>query len=95
MNRKRWKQIKEQLDKIDTDLANAHEYVARDINVEGSSFLHFGDWRGRSGHPKWMRNFMIPTLIRVREKKEKTLEQMDRKAKDKHVSKRRRHVSAR
>jgi len=94
MRRKKHKGIEEQLDHIDTDLANAQEYVARDVNVEGSSFLHFGDWQGRSGHPKWMRNFMIPTLMKARVRKEKILEQMDRNAKDKHVSKRKRLGSA-
>jgi hypothetical protein len=68
MKRKR-RTIEESLDNIDRRLADADGYVERDVNVEGRSFLHFGDWRGQSGHPKWMKNVMIPALRRGRTRK--------------------------
>ena len=89
MNRKR-QRIVEKIEKIEQRLANAREYVARDVNVEGSSFLHFGDWKGKSGHPAWMRNFMIPALLRGRARKEKTLQELEAKRKDKLLRLRRR-----
>src|SRR5436190_664063 len=45
MDAKKKKQIEEQLLKIEERLANAEEYVARNINVEGRSFLHHEVWR--------------------------------------------------
>jgi hypothetical protein len=88
MKRKR-RTIEESLDSIDRRLADADGYVERDVNVEGRSFLHFGDWRGQSGHPKWMKNVMIPALRRGRARKEKILEQLDNRAKDKRLRTRR------
>ena len=49
MNKKR--KIQERLEAIDQRLANAEDYVAKGENVEGSAFLHFDDWKGKSGHP--------------------------------------------
>jgi hypothetical protein len=84
------RKIKEQLASIEKRLANAEEYVAQNVNVEGSSWLHFGDWSGKSGHPSWMKNHMIPTLKKVRARKEKALECIDTKAKERSLSMRRR-----
>jgi hypothetical protein len=82
--------IEEQLEMIEKRLANAEEYVGRNVNVEGASWLHLDDWNGKSGHPSWMRNFMIPALKKSRAKKEKALEGIHRKAKDKNLTKRKR-----
>lgn len=84
------RKIVEQLAQIYKCLANAEEYVAKNVNVESSSFLHFGDWWGNSGHPKWMKNFMIPATLKARASKEKVLESLANKAKEKSVSMRRR-----
>jgi len=65
------------------------------VNIEGSSFLHFDDWRGRSGHPSWVRNFMIPATIRGRARKEKALKSIENKAEDKRLTKRKRHGTKR
>ena len=87
---KKNQKIAEQLESIDRRLANAEEYLAKGVNVEGSSFFHVGDWEGRSGHPLWMRNVMIPAWMRQRARKEKALENIDTKAKDKNLTKRKR-----
>jgi hypothetical protein len=91
MNRKKRQKIEEALEKIEESLANAQEYVARNVNVEGSFQFHLGDWRGKSGHPLWMRNHMIPTMMKIRARKEKTLESIDNKAKDKSLTMRKRY----
>jgi hypothetical protein len=91
MHDKKKKKIEEQQDKIDQWLANAEEYVAKNVNVQGSSFLHLGDWQGKSGHPLWMRNVMIPAWMKHRARNEKTLNAIDTKAKGKSLSKRKRH----
>jgi hypothetical protein len=83
------RRIEEQLEVIEQRLANAEDYVARNENVEGKSFLHFDDWKGKSGHPLWMKNFMIPTTKKARAKKEKALDAIDRKNKDKSLRRRR------
>ena len=83
--------IEEQLEMIEKRLANAEEYVARNVNVEGKSWLHFDDWQGKSGHPAWMRNFMIPATMRGRARKEKALKNIENKVKDKELTKRKRH----
>ena len=88
-DRKR-REIEEQLQMIEKRLANAQEYLARNVNVEGLSLLHLGDWQGKSGHPLWMRNHMIPAVMRGRARKERTLRTLDNKAKDKEVTRRRR-----
>jgi len=82
--------IKEQVQMIEKHLVNAEEYLAQNINVDSSSWLHLGDWRGRSGHPSWMRNWMIPSLKKSRARKEKALEIIDKKAKDKNLLRHRR-----
>ena len=95
MTHKKKQKIEEVLERIQESLTNAQEYVARNVNVEGKSWFHFGDWRGKSGHPSWMRNFMIPTLMKRRAKKEKALESIDNKAKDKNFTMRKRYGPAR
>src|SRR5262245_3609754 len=91
MDERKRQKIEEQLEEIEKRLANAEEYVARNVNVEGLSWLHFGDWWGKSGHPSWMRNFMIPTMMKHRARKEKALKNLDTKAKDKNLTRRTRH----
>ncbi|MBO0698811.1 MAG: hypothetical protein J2P46_10485 [Zavarzinella sp.] len=81
--------IQEQLRSIEQRLQNAEEYAAENVNVEGSSWLHMDDWRGKSGHPSWIKNQMIPAVKRVRAKKEKALETIDDRAKGKKLAKRR------
>jgi hypothetical protein len=90
MKGKTRKNITERLSMIERKLSNAEEYLARMVNVEGSSWLHMDDWRGRSGHPSWMRNFMIPTMLKYRAKKERALQSIDTKAKDKALTQRKR-----
>ena len=82
-------QIERQLELIDKRLANAAAYVASGVNVEGTKFLHLDDWRGKSGHPKWMRNHMIPATKRGRAKKEKALERMKNKERKRVLQQRR------
>jgi hypothetical protein len=78
--------IEDQLEKIDGRLENARQYVATNVNVRGRSQLHFDDWRGRSGHPLWMTNVMIPRTLNRRANKEKALRDIENKAKDKNVT---------
>jgi hypothetical protein len=87
MDKKR--QIEEQLKMIERRLANAEAYVARGVNVEGSAFLHFDDWHGNSGHPLWMKSFMIPATERVRANKEKALENIANKERERSLKERR------
>ena len=82
--------LEEQLKLVEKRLACAEQYVAENVNVEGSSWLHFDDWQGKSGHPSWMKNFMIPTLKKHRTRKEKALEGINNKAKDKNLTRRKR-----
>jgi hypothetical protein len=70
------RKIHEQLTSMERRLRDAEEYIAQNENVASSSFLHFKDWEGKSGHPLWMRNFMIPTTRRARARKEKALERI-------------------
>ena len=88
MNKKR--RIKEQLEMIERRLANAEEYLAQGVNVEGSAWLHFDDWEGKSGHPLWMKNFMIPATKKARAKKERAMEKINRKERDKWLKQQRR-----
>jgi hypothetical protein len=87
---KKKRKIEEQLRMIEKRLADAEEYVAQNVNVESTSWLHFADWRGKSGHPLWMKNLMIPATKKHRARKEKALERIDNKVKDKNLSKRKR-----
>lgn len=74
--------IKKQIEYVETDLANAEAYVERNVNVDSLAWLHLGDWKGKSGHPLWMKNFMIPTLKRWKAKKERTLQTLDNKRRE-------------
>jgi hypothetical protein len=88
MNKKR--RIEEQLAMIEKRLADAEGYVAQGVNVEGSSWPHYGDWNGKSGHPLWMKNFMIPATKRARAKKVMALDRIRRNDKAKRLKQRRR-----
>ena len=90
MRDKKKRKIEEQLSKVEKHLANAQNYISKNVNVESSSFLHFSDWRGQSGHPAWMRNFMMPTVMKYRARKEKALRTLDAKAKGKKLTGRKR-----
>jgi hypothetical protein len=81
--------IQEKLERIDQVLRTAEEYVARDENVYIRSFCHFKDWQGKSGHPLWMKNFMIPARKRGRARKERALERVIAKEKGMKHQKRR------
>jgi hypothetical protein len=82
------RKIKEQLEMIDRHLANAEEYIASNENVESSSQFHLEDWNGKSGHPLWMKNHMIPRTKKARAKMEKALGTIASKEKDKKSEKR-------
>jgi hypothetical protein len=91
MSGKKRQKIQEQLERVEKSLLNAAEYVENDVNVEGSSFLHFDDWLGKSGHPSWMKNVAMPVMMKYRARKERALESIDTKAKDKELTTRRRY----
>ena len=86
MNKKR--KIKEQMEKLDRDLAAAKDYVAKDVNVRSLSWLHLSDWKGKSGHPLWMKRHMIPSTEKFRARRERTLERIDIKSKEKQLKER-------
>jgi hypothetical protein len=88
MGKKR--KIKEQIGMLDQHLAAAEEYVARNVNVRGLSWLHLSDWKGKSGHPLWMKHKMIPSTKRARAEKERALERINTKGKKKQLKQRRR-----
>jgi hypothetical protein len=90
MNKAR--KIKEQIELLDQHLAAAQEYVARNEKVRGTaSWLQMGDWKGKSGHPLWMKNHMIPSTQRSRAEKVRTLEKLATKAREKRLKERRRN----
>ena len=90
MRDRKQREIEELLEKIEQRLANAEEYLARNVKVEGRSFLHFRDWEGRSGHPSWMKGCMIPATKRWRTRKEQTLQRMEARARKKALTLRKR-----
>jgi hypothetical protein len=81
------KKLEGQLKSIETSLANAQEYLSKGINIESTSAFHLSDWKGKSGHPEWMRNVMIPKLLKQRARIERMLESMSTKTKDKKLTK--------
>ena len=81
--RMRAKRKTEQLiEAIDRDLAAAELYLSRGINSESNDWLHLSDWRGKSGHPLWMKNVMVPGLEKSRAKAERRFETYERKCAD-------------
>jgi hypothetical protein len=89
------KTIEKRLAEGEKRLANAEKYVARNLNVESSSWYHFADWWGNSGHPLWMKNHMIPTVKKVRAQLEQALDRIHQKAKDKKLILRKRRCDER
>ncbi len=75
---------------IEKRLANAEAYIAKSVNLEGSAFLHFDDWNGNSGHLLWMKNVMIPATKRGRARKERALDAIRNKEREKRLKERRR-----
>jgi hypothetical protein len=82
--------IEERLRHTNDRLAAAEAYVARGVNVGGRAFLHLDDWNGRSGHPLWMKNHMIPATEWRRARDERALHRVIREAKEKRRTQRRR-----
>lgn len=56
------KNIKERVKSLKKSLDNAIAYLERGQNIEGEGFVHLCDWKGNSGHPKWVKNHMMPTI---------------------------------
>jgi hypothetical protein len=75
--------IRERLEMLERDLANAEAYIARNVNVRRGSLFHLGDWRGNSGHPLWMKNHMVPCTKRTRARIERTLERITTREEEK------------
>jgi hypothetical protein len=90
MTDRKMEAVQKRLEMIETRLSNAEHYLALQVNIEGSAFLHLDDWRGKSGHPLWVRNFMIPTTQKYRARTEIILDEIDKKAKQKALALRRR-----
>jgi hypothetical protein len=91
---KKEQQIKKQIEVLDQNLAAADKYVARNVNVRGTaSWLHLGDWKGKTGHPLWMKNHMIPSTKRSRTGKERALETIATKSKARQIKERRRNAT--
>ncbi|HEX3314219.1 MAG TPA: hypothetical protein VHR72_04965 [Gemmataceae bacterium] len=91
MQRRLYRQFQQGLAKLDERLANAEAYVARNINIKGNGFLHLDDWKGNSGHPKWMKNVLIPRTKQSRARVEKLIERVDDKEKQMRLAKRRKN----
>jgi hypothetical protein len=88
---KKARKIKEQIEMLDQHLAAAKEYVAQNVNVRGkASWLHLGDWKGKSGHPLWMKNHMIPSTQKSQAGKVRAIEKIATKAKEKRLKERKR-----
>jgi hypothetical protein len=90
MNKKR--KIEEQIEKLDQQLVAAEHYVARNVNVRGFDWLHLSDWHGKSGHPLWMKNHMIPSTKKMLAERERAIKIITTKAKDKLHQERRRNI---
>jgi len=75
--------LQQKLELVEQRLRNAEEYVARGENVVSDSFLHIKDWDGKSGHPKWMKNYMIPSAKKARARMEKAVERIAVREKEK------------
>jgi hypothetical protein len=67
--------IEKRLEAIDKALADAEAYLEKGVNVR-SSGLHLQDWKGRSGHPLWMKNHMVPRTKKAQAKLEAALERV-------------------
>jgi hypothetical protein len=80
---KKRRKIIEGLEAMEKCLADAEKYVAQNVNVEGASWLHTVDWKGKSGHPLWMKNFMIPTTKKALARREKALDRINNKTSEK------------
>ena len=75
--------IEERIASLEKSLNNAKAYLERGENVEGEAWFHFDDWKGNSGHPKWVKNKMIPTLEKEIVNQERILKVLESKEKDK------------
>ena len=88
---KNTRRIKQQMGGLDQNLAAAEEYVARNVNVRGfPGWLRLSDWKGKSGHPLWMKHHMVPSTLRALAEKERALERIRTKGKEKQLKQRRR-----
>jgi hypothetical protein len=76
------RKVREQLEYVERDLANAEAYLEQNVNVDSGSWLHLSDWRGQSGHPLWMKNHMIPSSKRWIVKKERALQTLNNKRRE-------------
>ena len=83
------RRIEERLESLDKHLANAEAYIERGVNVRSASWLHLEDWTGRSGHPLWMKNHMVPRTRKARAELEATLDRIAVKEKDRRSHQRR------
>jgi len=88
MNKER--KIKESLKKLNRNLVAAEHYIARNVNVRACDWLHLSDWKGKSGHPLWMKNRMIPSVKKMMTERERALEKIAAKTKERRLKERKR-----
>lgn len=74
---------------LEQKIKNAEEYLKSGVNIEGQGQFHLDDWNGNSGHPKWIKNKMIPTLQKEIQQQEKKNGKLKDKKKDKSLTNRR------
>ena len=83
------RRIEEVLESMDRKLANAEAYIEKGVNVRSSTWLHSEDWNGRSGHPLWMKNHMVPSTKKAQARLEGKLERIAAREQDRRLRGRR------
>ncbi len=81
--------IEKRIESKEKRIENAERYLEKGINIEGVAAFHLDDWKGHSGHPKWVRNKMIPFLKQSIKRQEKLIDQLENKEKDRKITERR------
>lgn len=75
-------QVEGRIKRWQKQLDNAEKYLAEGKNIEGRAWLHLDDWTGKSGHPDWVRNFLIPRIKKEIGKCEEVIERISQKEKE-------------
>lgn len=81
--------IEKRIANLEKQMENAENYLKTGENIEGLDWLHLDDWAGHSGHPKWVKNHMIPSIKKRIAEQEKLIKKIESNNKEKKITVRR------
>lgn len=80
------KKIEKKIERLEKNLEDSKSYVKKGENIYGDWST---DWKGKSGHPSWVKNIVIKCKEYSIKAWHRVIDDLEKKEKDKQLSQRR------